>query len=163
MRFEQQKPDLAAAVGDRVWGQPPNPRVFPSFWPHRALGRRWAVPAGTPKEVSYPPSWISGCQREIWEWVRKDTASTEMCARGVSTEPPHTSGCSRSPESSQGGLQAPTPSPWGWQSCLVPSVPSPSSAGLIHNLQHPGGQLFATSFGRSRLGRREMSQRAIKH
>lgn len=79
----------------------------------------------------------------------------DVCTGGEDRAPPPTFGCSRSPESSQGGLQPPTPSLWG-------SFPRCSSAGLIHNFQHPGGQLFATSLGRSRLGRREMSQRAIK-
>lgn len=139
--------------GLRGTGYGARPQIL-VFSPHFG-GRRWAVPAGTLMEISCPPGWIFGCQREIWEWVRKDTASTEMCARGARTEPPPTFGCSRSPESSQGGLQPPTPSPWG-------SFPRCSSAGLIHNFQHPGGQLFATSLGRSRLGRREMSQRAIK-
>lgn len=51
--------------------------------------------------------------------------------------------------------------PAGATSFSLARLPPPAQ--LIHSLHHPRGQLFTTSLGQTRLGRREMSQRAIKH
>lgn len=83
------------------------------------------------------PGWIFGCQREIWEWVRKDTASTEMCARGASMEPPPNLWVLQVPQKQPGRAADPHPVPVGLipsvQLCRVDSqLPAPRRAALRH-------------------------------
>lgn len=71
---------------------------------------------------------------------------------------------SGSPDQSQAPPQHPTSCPRGTPRAALIPYPAPTPAELIHNLHHhPRGQLFTASLGQTQLGRREMSQRAIKH